>query len=204
MEKEKKDANSSQDNSTGKIDFSKLDFVQLKPVAKEMKTLKTTMHSQHTQSTPNNNERQSIISHLLPQQFIDPIKDISCFGGMVMEDSISDVLNKINNLDDLLSETGGNFNIDWYDKVDISLVYMNNEFLNKGFYTADIFHEEDNCTILETVSCDDETIQISNFSINYIDKIRFYDEFWTQMDSSAKFSITKNVDLLQNVTWYDN
>ena len=56
MEKERKAANSSHDNSKSTIDFSKLDFGQLKPVPRKIKSFKTIIPSHHTESIPNNND----------------------------------------------------------------------------------------------------------------------------------------------------
>lgn len=82
------------------------------------------------------------------------------------------------------------------------MVHINNEFLNKNFSTTDIFHEEDNYSMLNTVSYDDEIIPISNVSSNNFDKIHFYDQPCAQMDSGTKCSVTNNIDLLWNVKWY--
>ena len=53
---------------------------------------------------------------------------------------------------------------------------MNFLFTSEGFSTADIFHEEDTYSTMYTVSCDDETIPISNVSNITFNRICSYDQ----------------------------
>ena len=64
-------------------------------------------------------------------------------------------------MDELLSDTERNFYIDWYEAVDISLVWIKNEFFYEGFFNSDILHDEDFDPTIET---DDDTIKVSNVS----------------------------------------
>ena len=59
---------------------------------------------------------------------------------MVMDDNNYDVIDEIENLDDLLFENDGKINIDWYEEVNVCSFCINNEFLNEGFSTDDIFY----------------------------------------------------------------
>ena len=121
-----------------------------------------------------------------------------------MDNDNSEVINTIDNMNSVLSETDGNIDVDWYEEVDLSAVHINNEFLCVGFSTADILYEEDTYSTTNTLSCNDETILISNISHNTFGTIYFYDQPWAQIDNEAKFSVTKNVDLLQYVQWFDD
>ena len=61
---------------------------------------------------------------------------------MVMDDNNFDDIDKIDDLDYVLSETDGNIDVDYYEEVDISLVHINNKFLCEGFSNTDIFIKE--------------------------------------------------------------
>ena len=76
------------------------------------------------------------------------------------------------------------------------MVCLKNKFLCEGLSNADIFQKEYIYPTIETAFYDYERIQIGNLSINNIDKIHFYDEPSAQMDDSAKFLVTDNVDIL--------
>ena len=70
--------------------------------------------------------------------------------------------------------------------------------------STDIFQEEEFDPSIETCSVKDNTIQISNVSINNTDTTRFYDDPRAQMDGGAKCSVTNILEILRNVTWFDN
>ena len=69
---------------------------------------------------------------------------------------------------------------------------------------TDTVHEEGYDPTVEIVFLDYETLQVSNISMNNIDKIYFYDDPRVQMDGGSKCSVTNNVEILYNVQWYDN
>ena len=62
----------------------------------------------------------------------------------------------------------------WYDAVGISSVRMQHEFIMVGVSSADVFHEEAFDRSIETASVDEETIKISNVSMNNIDTTRYW------------------------------
>ena len=69
--------------------------------------------------------------------------------------------------------------------------------------STDIFHEEEFDPSIETVSVGENTIKVSNVSINNVDTTRFYDDPRAQMDGGAKCSVTNILEILRNVTWFD-
>ena len=77
---------------------------------------------------------------------------------------------KVKSLNSVLSD----IDVDWYEEVDLSVVYITNEFLCKRFSNVNIFHVE--ATYSTTDSWYDETIPISNVSNNTFDRIRFNDQ----------------------------
>ena len=93
-----------------------------------------------------------------------------------MDNDNSDLINTIDNMYGVFSETDGDIDVDWFEEVDFSAVHIQNDFLCEGFSNADMFYEEDNYSTTNTVSCDDETIPISNVSNNTFDRIYFYDQ----------------------------
>ena len=121
-----------------------------------------------------------------------------------MDDNNSNVINTINDIDGVLSETVGDIDVDWYEEVDLSVLHINKEFLCEGFSNAYIFCEEDTYSTTDTIFCDDETIPISNVSNNTFDRIHFYDQPWAQIDNRTKCSVTSNIDLLWNVQYIDD
>ena len=97
------------------------------------------------------------------------------------------VLNHINVIDEMLQDhNNGDTEIIWYDGVYISSVQMKYGFIVEGVSSADIFHKEYLDCSIEIASVDEETIQISNVLIKYIDTTRFYDDPRAQMDGGAK------------------
>lgn len=96
------------------------------------------INSHHSQSTSNNNYESPITINLLPQQFTDPITDFLCFRRQVIKNHDSDVVNKINNINDLSSDNNWYLNNYWYEAVDISLVWIQNDFLYEGLSNADV------------------------------------------------------------------
>ena len=112
-------------------------------------------------------------------------------------------VNWIEAMEAVLYNNNGNIDVDWYEVVDIYLVQIQNEFLYEGVSNADVILEEDYDQTVEMAFLDDEPIQISNISINNIDKIRFYDNSWAHMNGGAKCPMTNYVDILWNVPWYD-
>ena len=103
----------------------------------------------------------------------------------------------------LQDHNNGDTEATWYDAVDISSVSLQHLYLMEGISSTDIFQEEDFDPSIETCSVDDDTIQISNVSINNIDTTRFYDDPRAQMDGGAKCSVTNILEILRNVTWFD-
>ena len=59
-----------------------------------------------------------------------------------MDDNNSDVVNEVDDLDDVLSETDGKIDIYWYEEAEISLVCINNELLNEYFLLLIFFMEK--------------------------------------------------------------
>lgn len=107
-------------------------------------------------------------------------------------------------MDAVLYDNKGDMDIDWYKAVNIFSIQIQNEFLYQGISNnADVIHEEDYDHTVETTFFGDKTIQISNLSINNIDKIKFYDHSHAQSDRGTKCLVTSTVDILQNVLWYD-
>ena len=95
---------------------------------------------------------------------------------MVMDNDNYEVINTIDNMNIVLSETDVDIDVDWYEEVNLSAVHINNEFLCEEFTNADVFHEEDTYSTTHTVSYNDETIPISNVSNNTFDRICLYDQ----------------------------
>ena len=121
------------------------------------------------------------------------------------DDNYVAVVNRIDVIDKMLQDhNNGDTQATWYDAVDISSVSLQHCYLMEGISSTDIFQEEDFDPSIETCSVDDETIQISNVSINNVDTTRFYDDPRAQMDGGAKCSVTNILEILRNVTWFDN
>lgn len=81
---------------------------------------------------------------------------------------------------------------------------MQHEFLVEGVSSAEPFHEEDFDPPIETALVDEETIKIGNVSMINIDTTRFYDDPRAQMDGGANSSITNILEILREMTWFDN
>ena len=93
------------------------------------------------------------------------------------------MINQIDIIDEMLQDhNNGDTEATWYDAVDISSVSLQHRYLMEGISSTDIFQEEDFDPSIETCSVDDNTIKISNVSINNIDTTRFYDDPRAQMD----------------------
>ena len=87
----------------------------------------------------------------------------------------------------LQDHNNGDTEATWYDVIDISSVSLQHRYLMEGILSTDIFQEDEFDPLIKTCSVDDDTIKISNVSINNIDTIRFYDDPRVQMDGGAKW-----------------
>ena len=87
--------------------------------------------------------------------------------GLSREDVHSDeilvnVINNINNLDSILIQEQSK--VDWDDTVNLSSIYIPQNFLQEGISSSDIAHEEDEYENVPEYKCevDDDTIMLTN------------------------------------------
>lgn len=73
---------------------------------------------------------------------MDSIRDVSWLMIQGMENHDSDVVKKIDDMDTVLVGNNGNFDIDWYEDIDVSLFCIENEFFYEEFSNSNIFHED--------------------------------------------------------------
>lgn len=83
-------------------------------------------------------------------------------------------MNFIEAIDAVIYDNNGDIDVDWYEIVNIFLIWTQNEFLYEGISTADAVYGEEYDQTVETVFLDDKTIQISNISMNNVDNIRIF------------------------------
>ena len=56
----------------------------------------------------------------------------------------------------------------------------------------------------DTIDLEDTTMQTNSTTVaEHVNKFSFYDDPRAQMDGGAKCSVTNIVEILQNVTWFD-
>ena len=121
----------------------------------------------------------------------------------IQDDNYLAVINQINIINEMLQDHNNeDTEATWYDAVDISSVSLQHRCLMEGILSTDIFQEEEFDSSIKTCSVDDNTIQISNVSINNVDTTRFYDDPRAQMDGGAKCSVTNILEILRNITWF--
>ena len=96
----------------------------------------------------------------------------------------------------------GDTNIDWYDVVDISVVRINNNFIQEGFAKADTIHKEDYenpepIQFAETVDVNDKLLHVNSNDAkdNPVDKFCFYYDPRSQIDGGAKYSVINIVEI---------
>ena len=126
-------------------------------------------------------------------------------------DTYTNVINRIEVMDNVLGKfNNGDLDTDWYDVVDISAVRLQTEFIKEGFSNSHIHHEEDfeNNSIVDpnadTIDIEDTTMQTNSTTIpDHVNKFSFYDDPRAQMDGGAKYSVRNIVEILRNVTWFD-
>lgn len=94
-------------------------------------------------------------------------------------DSYTLVLNCIKVMDDELGDNNnGDFDIDWYDVVDISVARLRNDSIQEGFSKSDIVHEEyfDSISLVDadTIDIEDYTMCINSITVlSNMDKFCF-------------------------------
>ena len=79
-----------------------------------------------------------------------------------------------------------------------------------AFSNSDVNHEEDfeNNYIVDvnadTIDIEDKTMQTNSKTVSdNVNKFCFYEDPRAQMDGGAKCSVTNIVEILRNVTWFD-
>ena len=150
----------------------------------------------------------------IPKEIMDTIQlftDDNDLNPLLESDSYTNVIYCIEVMDNELGKfNNGDLDTDWYDVVDISAVRLRTEFIKEGFSNSDIYHEEnfENNSVVndhaDTIGIEDATIQANSTTVpGHVNKFSFYDDPRAQMDEGAKCSVTNIVEILRNVTRFD-